>query len=55
VDKIDNRIELSYAGWPDRLYLVGKDGRILYKSGPGPKGFIPSELESSIKRALRPS
>jgi hypothetical protein len=52
VDKMDNKVELAYAGWPDRLYLVGKDGRILYKSGPGPKGFLPAELESAIKRAL---
>jgi type I thyroxine 5'-deiodinase len=52
VDKMDNKVELAYAGWPDRLYLVGKDGRILYKSRPGPRGFLPAELESAIKRAV---
>src|SRR5947207_1159383 len=41
VDKMDNKVESAYAGWPDRLYLVGKDGRIIYKSGLGPAGFIP--------------
>src|SRR3989337_1635279 len=44
VDKLDNKVELAYAGWPDRLYLVGADGRVLYKSAPGPAGFIPSQL-----------
>src|SRR5262245_22371706 len=53
VDKIDNRFELAYAGWPDRLYLIGRDGRITYKSPPGPAGFKPAELEAAIRRVLR--
>ena len=51
VDRMDNKVELAYAGWPDRLYLIGADGRILYKSAPGPAGFISSELESAIRKA----
>ena len=50
VDKMDNKVELAYAGWPDRLYLVGIDGRVLYKSAPGPAGFIPTELEAAIRK-----
>jgi len=50
VDRMDNKVELSYAGWPDRLYLVDTDGRITYKSAPGPAGFIPSELEAAIRK-----
>jgi hypothetical protein len=53
VDKLDNKVELAYAGWPDRLYLVGVDGRVVYKSAPGPAGFIPSQLEAAITRTLR--
>jgi len=53
VDKMDNKVELAYAGWPDRLYLVGIDGRVAFKSDPGPAGFIPSGLESAITRAIR--
>jgi Iodothyronine deiodinase len=52
VDKMDNKVELAYAGWPDRLYLIDKDGRIAYKSRPGPAGFIPSELDEAIRRTL---
>ena len=52
VDKLDNKVELAYAGWPDRLYLIDKDGRVAYKSAPGPAGFIPSQLEAAIKRTL---
>jgi type I thyroxine 5'-deiodinase len=50
VDKMDNKVELTYAGWPDRLYLIGKDGRLAYKSRPGPAGFLPAELERAIAK-----
>ena len=50
VDNLDNKVELAYAaGWPDRLYLIGKDGRIAWKGEPGPKGFKPPELEAAIE------
>ncbi len=52
VDRIDNNVELAYAGWPDRLYLIGKDGRVVYKSAPGQQGFVPSELENAIRKTI---
>ena len=36
VDGIDNRVERAYTGWPDRLYIIGTDGRVRHKSAPGP-------------------
>src|SRR5690349_4952205 len=48
VDNMDARVELNYMGWPDRLYLVGKDGRIAWKGDPGPQGFKPPQLEAAI-------
>jgi type I thyroxine 5'-deiodinase len=53
IDGMDNQVELDYTAWPDRLYLVGRDGRIVYKSAPGPRGFKPDELESAIRRELK--
>jgi len=55
VDRMDNRVEIAYGGWPDRLYLIGVDGRVVYKSTPGPAGFIPSQLDAAIKTILRTS
>jgi iodothyronine deiodinase-like protein len=52
LDGIDNKIERAYTGWPDRLYIIGRDGRIAYKSAPGPFGFSTRELEASLERLL---
>jgi type I thyroxine 5'-deiodinase len=52
VDKIDDKVNRAYGGWPDRLYLVGKDGRIAYAGGRGPSGFKPDELERAILAEL---
>jgi hypothetical protein len=52
VDNMDNAVELNYAAWPDRLYLVARDGRIAFKGAPGPGGFRPPELEAAIEREL---
>ncbi len=50
VDGIDNAVASAYGGWPDRLYLVGRDGRIAFQGGEGPFGFKPEELERAIER-----
>jgi iodothyronine deiodinase-like protein len=52
VDNMDAKVELNYMGWPDRLYLVGKDGRIAWKGGPGPQGFQPPMLDAAIQKEL---
>ena len=52
IDGIDNTVERLYTGWPDRLYLIGRDGRVLYKSAPGPFGFQSDGLENALKSAL---
>jgi type I thyroxine 5'-deiodinase len=54
VDEPDNRTERAYTGWPDRLYLIDRDGRVAYKSRPGPFGFEPSELEAALRRLGEP-
>jgi hypothetical protein len=52
VDGLDNRVESAYTGWPDRLYLIGQGGRVLYKSKPGPFGFHPQDLDDAIKASF---
>ena len=52
IDNLDDKVNQAYTAWPDRLYLVGRDGKIAYKSKPGPWGFKPRELETAIERSL---
>ena len=53
IDGIDNAIERLYTGWPDRLMLIDIDGRLVFKTDPGPFGFKPSQLEAALRRLLR--
>src|SRR5215510_15972249 len=54
VDRFDDAVERTYTGWPDRLYLIDRDGRIVYKSRPGPFGFKPADLEAALQKTLSP-
>ncbi len=52
VDAVDNAVASAYGGWPDRLYLIARDGRIAYRGGEGPFGFKPKELGDAIEQHL---
>ena len=53
IDDMKDSTAKSYGGYPDRLYLIGKDGKVLYQGAPGPRGFKPDELEEELKGILR--
>jgi hypothetical protein len=38
---------------PSRLYLIDRQGKVAYKSGRGPFGFKPAELEQSLVLSLQ--
>ena len=46
VDAIENPANALYAAWPERLYIIGADGRIAYKGGMGPFEYKPEEVEA---------
>lgn len=52
IDGMDNETARQYGGWPDRLYLIGKDGRVAFQGEEGPSGFKPEELERAIESEL---
>jgi hypothetical protein len=52
IDDMENSTDLKYYALPDRLYLVGRDGRIAYRGAPGPFGFIATELGQAIEHYL---
>lgn len=46
VDRMDNRANEVYAGWPERIYILDEAGAIVYKGKPGPFGYHPEEAEA---------
>lgn len=54
LDDMENSTDITYYALPDRLYLIGRDGKVAYRGGPGPFGFVAAELESAIQEYLSP-
>lgn len=52
VDDLHDTTEVAYTGWPDRLYVINRAGRVAYKSKPGPYGFTPQELGKTLQRLV---
>lgn len=48
MDDMDDAVEKAYAGWPDRIYIVDKAGKIAYAGAPGPAGFKPAEAKKAL-------
>lgn len=55
VDKIDNRVDSLYAGWPERMFVIGRDGKIVYAGKQGPWGFKPEEVADWLKTNVGPA
>jgi hypothetical protein len=52
LDDVDDSVARAYGGWPDRLYLVGRDGRVAFQGEEGPFGFKPADLAHAIEADL---
>lgn len=52
VDTIDDQVNRAYSGFPDRLYVIDREGKVTYKGGRGPYGYRPRELEQSLLMLL---
>src|SRR5262245_27727130 len=48
VDTIDDDVNRAYSGFPDRLYLIDRTGKIAYQGGRGPYGYKPRQLEQHL-------
>ncbi len=42
VDGMDNEVNAAYKAWPDRIFLVRKDGQLAVAAKRGPWGFKPA-------------
>lgn len=52
LDDSDNHMERAYTAWPDRLYVIDKNGRIAHQSARGPFGLKPAEVEATLERIM---
>jgi hypothetical protein len=52
VDSIENKVGRAYAGWPNRMVVVGTDGRILFATSPSPRGTDAARLRDWLKENL---
>jgi len=52
VDEISDPVGNAYSAMPARLYVIDTNGKIAYKSGRGPFGFKPSEMEQALAMSL---
>ena len=48
VDEISDPVGNAYSGMPARLYVIDTNGKVAYKSGRGPFGFKPGEMEQAL-------
>ena len=53
LDGMENALERAYRAWPERLFVISRQGRIVYLGGRGPYGFLPNELEQFLEEYLR--
>ena len=49
IDSLDNTVEQNYTAWPDRLFVIGADGVIRWKSEAGPFGFSANGLSTALQ------
>ena len=52
LDEFANAGEQAYTAWPDRIYLIDAQRRVVYKSRPGPFGFKSAELKAALQGML---
>ena len=53
VDGMDDAVSQAFAAWPERIYVVGGDGRIAFQGGPGPWEFDPDAAGRALGALVR--
>jgi hypothetical protein len=44
IDGIDNKTQIDYDAWPDRIHIVDENGKIAYNGARGPRGLNPLHI-----------
>ena len=54
VDGMDGAVENEYSAWPSRAFVVDAAGRIRYSTRLTELDFHPEEMESVLRKLMRP-
>jgi hypothetical protein len=52
VDDMDDAVSDAFAAWPERIYVIGADGRVAHAGGPGPFEFDPDASAAALDELL---
>jgi hypothetical protein len=52
VDRMSDDVSNAFAAWPERVYVVGGDGLLVYVGGPGPFEFEPDAAAAVLDELL---
>ena len=52
LDELDNAVEIAYAAFPDRIYVLDADGVVQYKTATGPFGWDIEEATAGLEAVL---
>jgi hypothetical protein len=52
VDAMDNAVSRQFAAWPERIYIIGADGRVAFQGGPGPYEFRSNAAAQALEALL---
>jgi len=50
VDTMNNAADHTYAAWPERIYIIDRAGKIVYRGGLGPFDYHPDEARAWLER-----
>lgn len=52
VDTVEPSVGQVYEAWPNRIYVIDTDGKIVYRGPKGPMGVTPREGEKCLRELL---
>ncbi len=52
VDNMQNEADIAFKGWPERIYVLDSQSKIIYQGGKGPYGFSLDELRQFLDANL---
>ena len=52
VDDLDDAVSEAFGAWPERIFVVDEDARIVFAGGPGPFEFDPHAAAAALEMLL---